>query len=152
MFMELLLHVVTTSCLAVCLPPDPSLIPDNILQSTRNIPLWNSRDSNRCLDMPFSLHDAIVAKYNGEQAKRELFSIWLASHPCPTWKHVEGLLRRLESKGRGREGAADEVEETYMKSELQCFSQKICTCAIVFEVQSHLDFIWRENASIFCVL
>ena len=110
-------------CLVVCLPlppPDPSLTPDNILQSTRNIPLWDKYDSYFCLDMPLSLHDEITAKYNGEQAKHELISTWLASHPCPTWEHVAELLRELESEGRG---AAEEVEETYLKSELQCFSE-----------------------------
>ena len=113
-------------CLVVCLPlppPDPSLTPDNILQSTRNIPLWTRDDSYNYLDMPRSLHDEITAKYNGEQAKRELFSTWLASHPCPTWEHVARLLRWLERFGRGRKGAAEEVEETYLKSELQCFSE-----------------------------
>ena len=113
-------------CLVVCLPlppPDPSLTPDNILQSTRNIPLWNREDSYWCLNMPHSLHNEITAKYNGEQAKRELISTWLTSHPCPTWEHVAELLRELERWGRGRKGAAEEVEETYLKSELQCFSE-----------------------------
>ena len=115
-------------CLVVCLPlpsPDPSLTPDNILQSTRYIPLWRSVDSYIYLDMPRSLHDAITAKYNREQVKSELFSTWLASHPYPTWEHVAELLRMLESDGRGRKGAAEEVEEIYLKSELQCFSE-IC--------------------------
>ena len=68
--------------------------------------------------MPMSLHDEIARKFDGEQAKRELFSRWLAGHPCPTWDHVEWLLRELESEGRGRVGAAEEVKETYLKSEL----------------------------------
>ena len=68
--------------------------------------------------MPKSLHDEIARKFDGEQAKRQLFTTWLAGHPCPTWDHVEVLLRRLESRGRGREGAAEEVKETYLKSEL----------------------------------
>ena len=113
-------------CLVVCLPlppPDPSLTPDNILQSTRNIPLWHRDYSYFSLDMPLSLHAEITAKYNGEQAKRELISKWVASHPCPTWEHVAKLLRQLERFGRGRKGAAEEVEETYLKSELQCFSE-----------------------------
>ena len=108
-------------CLVVYLllpPPDPSLTPDNILQSTRNIPLWDSEKSYGCLNMPHSLHDKITAKYNGEQAKRELFSTWLTSHPCPTWEHVARLLRWLESIGKGKKGAAEEVNETYLKSEL----------------------------------
>ena len=72
--------------------------------------------------MPHILHNKITAKYDGEHAKCELFSTWLASHPCPTWEHVAELLRELESKGKGREGAAEEVFETYLKSEFQCFS------------------------------
>ena len=107
----------------VCLPPDPSLTPDNIVHSTRNIPLWKSADSCKCLDMPCSLHDEIVTNYHGEQAKHELFCTWLASHPYPTWEHVIDLLRWLESWGRGKKGAAEEVEETYLKSELQCLSE-----------------------------
>ena len=75
-------------------------------------------DSYVYLDTPFSLHDEIARKFDGGQAKRELFTTWLAGHPCPTWDHVEGLLRMLESGGRGREGAAEEVKETYLKSEL----------------------------------
>ena len=69
--------------------------------------------------MPLSLHDEITAKYNGEQAKRELLSTWVASHPCPTWEHVAELLRRLERREKGRKGAAEEVEETYLKSEFR---------------------------------
>ena len=112
-------------CLVVCLPlppPDPSLTPENILHSTRNISVWDRYDSHNYLDMPYSLHDEITAKYNGEQAKCELFSTWLASHPSPSWEHVCGLLRWLERIGRGRKGAAEEAEETYLKSKLQCFS------------------------------
>ena len=66
--------------------------------------------------MPHNLYDEIIAKYNGEQAKRELVSTWLASHPCPTWEHVAELLRNMEEEGWE---AAEEVEETYLKSELQ---------------------------------
>ena len=69
--------------------------------------------------MPESLHNEIARKFDGEQAKRKLFTTWLVGHPCPTWDHVEELLRELEREGRGREGAAEEVKETYLKSELQ---------------------------------
>ena len=98
-------------------PPDPSLTPGNILQATRHIPLWRSRDSNLYLDMPESQHDEIASKFDGEQAKLELFKAWLAGHPYPTWEDVRYLLRELEAWGRGRAGAAEEVEETYLKSE-----------------------------------
>ena len=98
--------------------PDPTLNPDNLLKVTRDIPLWGSEDSYFCLEMPKSLHDEIARKFGGEQAKRELFMIWLAGHPCPTWDNVERLMRRLETVGRGRKGAAEEVKETYLKSEL----------------------------------
>ena len=65
--------------------------------------------------MPQSQHYKIARRLNGEQAKLELFTTWLTSHPCPTWEHVRDLLRELESDGKG---AADKVEETYLKSEL----------------------------------
>ena len=88
--------------------------------------------------MPESLHDEITRKFDGEQAKRELFRTWLAGHPCPTWDHVERLLRMLEREGRGRKGAAEEVKETYIKSELLYFVSYmystymyICTCTCV---------------------
>ena len=102
-------------------PPDPTLNPDNLLKVTRDIPLWGRDDSYWYLDMPESLHDEIVRKFDGKQVKFELFTRWLAGHPCPTWDHVEELLRwlvRQGRQGRGREGAADEVKETYLKSEL----------------------------------
>ena len=67
--------------------------------------------------MPQSQHDEIASKFDGEQAKLELFKAWLAGHPCPTWENVRDLLRGLEGQGRGRAGAAEEVEETYLKSE-----------------------------------
>ena len=100
------------------IPPDPSLTPANILRATHDIPLWGREDSYRCLDMPWIQHDEIAGRLDGEQAKLKLFTTWLASHPCPTWELVRDLLRRLERLGRGREGAADKVEETYLKSEL----------------------------------
>ena len=99
-------------------PPDPSLNLDNLLNVTRDIPLWGSQDSSLYLDIPESLHDEITGKFDGEQAKRELFAAWLAGHPCPTWDHVERLLRVLEGQMRGRKGAAEEVKETYTKSKL----------------------------------
>ena len=71
-----------------------------------------------CLHMPESLHEEIAGKYDGEQSKCELVSTWLAGHPWPTWEHVKHLLEWLERQGRGREGAAEEVEETYLQSEL----------------------------------
>ena len=70
------------------------------------------------LRMPMSQHDEIARKHGGEQAKRELVSTWLAGHPCPIWEHVHNLLEVLEREGRGRKGAAAEVGETYLKSEL----------------------------------
>ena len=56
--------------------------------------------------------------YDGEKAKYELVSAWLAGHPCPSWDNVWSLLR-LEREGCGRKGAAVEVEEKYHTSELQ---------------------------------
>ena len=98
-------------------PPDPTVNPDNLLKVTRDIPLWGREDSYWSLDLPRSLHDEIARKFDGEQAKCELFATWLAGHPCPTWDHVERLMRILEREGRGREGAAEEVKETYLESE-----------------------------------
>ena len=86
------------------------------MHAHRHITIWDSGDSYDWLDMPKSQHEEIVAKFDGEEAKLQLFTTWLASHPCPTWDHVKDLLRELESDGIGREGAADEVEETYIKS------------------------------------
>ena len=57
--------------------------------------------------------------YDGEKAKYELVSAWLAGHPCPSWDNVWSLLWRLEREGRGRKGADDEVKEKYLTSELQ---------------------------------
>ena len=67
--------------------------------------------------MPSSQHEEIAQKFEGEEAKHKLITTWLAGHPCPTWENVGRLLGWLEGEGRGREGAADEVEETYIKSE-----------------------------------
>ena len=99
-------------------PPDPSLTPDNILQATRNIPLWKSDDSCDWLNMPRSQHEEISSMYDGEKAKYELVSAWLAGHPCPSWDDVKSLLGSLEYDGRGRKGADDEVKEKYLTSEL----------------------------------
>ena len=77
--------------------------------------------------MPRSQHNEIVAKFDAEKAKSEIVSTWLSGHPCPTWEHVLKLLRRLEDEGRGRKGAAKEVEERYLKSELYT----LCTCIML---------------------
>ena len=57
--------------------------------------------------------------YDGEKAKYEFVSAWLAGHPCPSWDDVKRLLSLLERVGRGRKGAGDEVKEKYRTSELQ---------------------------------
>ena len=100
--------------------PDRTLTEANILQVTANIPLWDRGDSYIALDFPESQHDEIVSTQDGEEAKREIVTSWLNSHPCPSWEDVVWLLRRLEREGRGRKGAAEEVEEKYLKSELTC--------------------------------
>ena len=100
--------------------PDRTLTEANILQVTANIPLWNSDASYNTLDFPRSQHDEIVSTHDGEEVKREIVTSWLNSHPCPSWEHVVELLRVLERYGRGRKGAAEEVEEKYLKSELTC--------------------------------
>ena len=64
-----------------------------------------------------SQHDEIVRMIGGEEAKQQLFTTWLASHPCPSWEHVKDLLEVVVGGEEGRR-AADEVEETYLKSEL----------------------------------
>ena len=86
------------------------------MHAHRHITIWESKYSYDYLDIPKSQHEEIVTKFDGEEAKLQLFTTWLASHPCPTWDHVNDLLWKLESDGIGREGAADEVEETYIKS------------------------------------
>ena len=98
-------------------PPDPSLTPANLLHATRHIPLWWSGHSYNGLDMPGSQHDEIVSKFDGEEAKQQLFTTWLASHPCPSWEDVKDLLKHEVGGEKGRR-AADEVKETYLKSEL----------------------------------
>ena len=106
-------------------PPDPTLTPHNVLQATAGTPLWKNFYSDY-LDIPRSQHDEIVAKFDEEKAKSEIVSTWLSGHPCPTWEHMLELLRALE-RGMGRKGAADEVEERYLKSELYT----LCTCIML---------------------
>ena len=68
--------------------------------------------------MPESQCKEIAKKFsNKEEAKQELITTWLAGHPYPSWEHVRDL---LEEGVRGEEGerAAREVEERYIKSEL----------------------------------
>ena len=70
--------------------------------------------------MPESQHNEIVGKFDDEeQAKEGLITAWLAGHPCPTWEHVRYLLRHWVGGEEGKR-AADEVEETYIKSESDC--------------------------------
>ena len=70
--------------------------------------------------MPETQHNDIVGKFNDEeQAKEGLITAWLAGHPCPTWENVRSLLR-YGVRGEEGERAADEVEETYIKSESDC--------------------------------
>ena len=68
--------------------------------------------------MPKSQHKEIVKKFsNKEEAKQELITTWLAGHPCPSWEHVSDVLRG-GVPGEEGERAAREVEERYIKSEL----------------------------------
>ena len=73
--------------------------------------------------MPESQHDEVVRQFHGKEVKQQFFTTWLASHPCPSWEQVRDLLRgeeRWRGGVGGEEGerAAHEVEETYLKSEL----------------------------------
>ena len=103
-------------------PPDPSLTPANLLHITHHIPLWRSEYSYRYLDMPENQHDEIVRRVDVEDVKQQLFTTWLASHPCPSWEQVRDLLRGSGSYrgvgGEERKEAARQVVKTYLKSEL----------------------------------
>ena len=68
--------------------------------------------------MPENQYIEIVKKFsNKEEAKQELITTWLAGHPCPSWEHVRDLLRHGVGGEEG-ERAAREVDEIYIKSEL----------------------------------
>ena len=92
--------------------------------------------------MPASQHDEIVRKFDGEEAKQQLFTTWLASYPCPSWEQVKHLLRVIG--GEEGERAEDEVEETYLKSELEILGQwsntviesKLCLRVSVIKIYS----------------
>ena len=100
--------------------------------------------------MPGSLHNEIARKFDGEQAKRKLFTTWLAGHPCPTWDHVERLLSGLESRGKGREGAAEEVKETYLKSELPFHLILPGTCTVRTCIHLLYMYIYMYTVHIDC--
>ena len=69
--------------------------------------------------MPENQYEEIVGNFDDEEeVKQELITTWLAGHPCPSWEHVRDLLRHGVG-GKEGERAAREVEETYIKSELQ---------------------------------
>ena len=72
--------------------------------------------------MPESQHDEIVRRFDGEEVKQQLFTTWLASHPCPSWEQVRDLLRGGVGSEEGRR-AAREVEETYLMSKLDTVYQ-----------------------------
>ena len=67
--------------------------------------------------MPESQHDEIARRFDGEEAKQQFFTRWLASHPCPSWEQVCRLLM-IGVGGEEGKRAAEEVKETYLKSEL----------------------------------
>ena len=115
-------HYVIINKVVSLTPPDPSLTPANLLHVTRRIPLWRSEDSYECLSMPESQHEEIVRMLGGEEAKQQLFTTWLASHPCPSWEDVKSLLKHGVGGEEG-ERVADEVEDTYIKSELGKWSK-----------------------------
>ena len=99
--------------------------------------------------MPSSHHYEIVRRFDGEEAKQQLFTTWLAGHPYPSWEHVTDLLEYGVGGEEGRR-AADEVEETYLKSELDILgkwskytysfsSNKYSTCLSVTVIKSVLS-------------
>ena len=105
--------------------------------ATKDIALWEKEDSYEYLDIPESQHEEITEKYDDEQAKRELVSTWLASHPCPSWDHVVELVKKLEW-GIGRDGLGDELEEKYLRSEfyiLIVMYIHIHNCRCIFKVK-----------------
>ena len=89
--------------------------------------------------MPQSQHEEIVRRLGGEEAKQQLFTTWLASHPCPSWEQVLDLLYVVG----GEEGrrAADEMEETYLKSELDILG-KWSKCTYSFYFNKSILFCW----------
>ena len=110
-------HYVIINKVVSLTPPDPSLTPANLLHATRHIRLWGSGYSYDYLDMPESQHEEIIRRFHGAKVKKQLFTTWLASHPCPSWEHVKYLMKDGFGGWKGRR-AADEVEETYLKGEL----------------------------------
>ena len=67
--------------------------------------------------MAQQVHKEITNGCCEEEGKIRLIRSWIINHPWPSWGHVVRLLRELEREGRGRAGAADEVEEKFVRSE-----------------------------------
>ena len=91
--------------------------------------------------MPESQHNEIVKVFDGEEAKQQLFTTWLASHPCPSWEDVKYLLKNAVGGEEG-ERAADEVEETYLKSELDILGLGECLITEWLSPRSGCQLFW----------
>ena len=63
------------------------------------------------LGLPNSKRSKIETKYHSPAQRREAYiDAYVDDHPCPSWKEVSYVLRRV-----GLDDQADEVERTYVE-------------------------------------
>ena len=63
------------------------------------------------LDLPNSKKSEIKKNYHSPAQRREAYiDAYVDDHPCPSWKTISGVLRRV-----GLRKQADEVERTYVQ-------------------------------------
>ena len=65
----------------------------------------------RWLDLPNSKKSEIKTNYRNPTQRREAYiDAYINDHPCPSWKEVSDVLRKV-----GLHRQADEVERTYVQ-------------------------------------
>ena len=102
---------------------DPSLTLSNMTSALDSLPntLWEEFGGG--VDVPQSKVDEIHSQFNNDgERKKEVFRVYVAEHPYPTWRHVSYVLYVLGEDNQQYHSVLEQVQSMFPTGECLLFS------------------------------
>ena len=105
---------------------DPSLTLSNMMSALDSLPDTEWETFGREVDVPESKLDKIHSQFTSDgERKEEVFRIYLAEHPCPTWEQVSEVLYNRGYDNQQWHSVLDRLQSMFPTGE--CVSVSLLT-------------------------
>ena len=105
---------------------DPSLTLSNMTSALDSLPdtLWE--EFGQLVNVPQSKLDKIRSQFNNDgERKKEVFRVYVAEHPYPTWRHVSFILYVMGEVNQQCHSVLERVQSMFPTGECVSFSSHL---------------------------